>query len=609
MFRLRSLLPLLLLTSSVFASNPTWVEVHSKNFNVITDAGEKRGQEVARRFEEVHSAFGAIFQKMNVNSPIPLQIIAFRNNKELKQYGPMWKGKPVEVDGFFQGSKDKNFVVLDLSSEGGWHVVFHEYMHLLINTNMPPTPAWFDEGFADYFSTLTVNGKTIEFGEIPQGYPDLLAQSRWMKSVDLFSVQHNSSDYNEGDRRTLFYAQSWLTIHYVMSQRKLPECTNYLNLTINQHLGVVEAMKQAFGMTPEQFDKALNDYFRGKSLIFRLATPPNLERGPFEAKAADPMFVEASLADLHFHEIDHMAEGIEEFKKIVAKDPSNLIAQRGLGFAYLQQNDFEHAAEHLERAAAANSTDPEVHYFNAMVTSQRGGDQAKVRAELLKAIQLNPNYAEALTMLGITESQSGNKKDALKYAARAVQLGPRNEYYLSNLVFAQLQNEMYDEAVSSLKVLAASSNSGIAHNAQSNLQQIQKMKQWKQESAAREKAYEDASKGEQEATVEDEGTTKRVLKPAGKRIHVDQMPSAVEIRELPSVPTSYFKGTLTAVECDGNTAMLHLNSSGKVLNLKVKDIKRLVVINADAFSCQWKNKAVGVNYSTGENRVVSVELR
>src|SRR4051812_44769590 len=102
MFRLRSLLPLLLLTSSVFASNPTWVEVHSKNFNVITDAGEKRGQEVARRFEEVHSAFGAIFQKMNVNSPIPLQIIAFRNNKELKQYGPMWKGKPVEVDGFFQ---------------------------------------------------------------------------------------------------------------------------------------------------------------------------------------------------------------------------------------------------------------------------------------------------------------------------------------------------------------------------------------------------------------------------------------------------------------------------------------------------------------------------
>jgi hypothetical protein len=262
--RSRLLALTLLLATPCFASAPTWVEVHSKNFNVLTDAGEKRGQEVARRFEEVRAAYGAIFQKMNVNSPVPLQIIAFRNNKELKQYGPVWKGKAVEVDGFFQGSKDKNFVALDLSSEGGWHVVFHEYMHLLINTNMPPTPAWFDEGFADYFSTLTVNGKTIEFGNIPEGYPELLSQSRWMKTLDLFSVQHNSSEYNEGDRRSLFYAQSWLTIHYVMTQRKLPEATKYLDLTINQHRGVEEALQMAFGMTPLQFDKALRDYFTSR---------------------------------------------------------------------------------------------------------------------------------------------------------------------------------------------------------------------------------------------------------------------------------------------------------------------------------------------------------
>ncbi len=605
MLRSRLLLPLVLLTTSAFASPPTWVEVHSKNFNVLTDAGEKRGQEVARRFEEVHSAFGAIFQKMNVNSPIPLQIIAFRNNKELKQYGPMWKGKAVEVDGFFQGSKDKNFVALDLSSEGGWHVVFHEYMHLLINTNMPPTPAWFDEGFADYFSTLTVNGKTIEFGAVPEGYPDLLSGARWMKTADLFSVQHNSSDYNEGDRRTLFYAQSWLTIHYMMSQKKLPQATNYLALTINQHLGVVEAMRQAFGMTPDQFDKALRDYFMGKSLVFHLATPPDMERGPFQAKAADPMFVEASLADLHFHELDHMAEGVEEFKKIIAKDPNNLIAQRGLGYSYLQQNDFERAAEHLERAAAVDGADPEVHYFNALVISQRGGDTGKVRAELLKAVQLNPTYADAFTMLGVTEAQSGNKKEAVKYAARAVLLGPRNEYYLQNLVYVQLQNEMYDEAEPNLKLLAASSNPGIAQNSQANLQQLQQMKQWKQEQTARAKAYEDASHG----TVTAEGnSTAAIVKPAGERIHVESVPDE-EVHVLPSVPVNYAKGTLTAVECDGNTAILHMNASGKALTLKVNDIKRVVVINADAFSCDWKNISVGVNYAPGENRVSSVELR
>src|SRR6185369_11434053 len=434
MLRLRVLLPLVLFTSTAFSANPTWVEVHSKNFNVLTDAGEKRGQEVARRFEEVHSAFGAIFQKMNA-SATPLQIIAFRNNKELKPYGPMWKGKPVQVDGFFQGAKDKNFVGLDLSSEGGWHVVFHEYVHLLFNSNMPPAPAWFDEGFADYFSTLTVSGKTIEFGAIPVGYPQLLSTARWMKCTDLFAIKHDSNEYNEGDRRTLFYAQSWLTIHYVMSQHRLPEVTKYLNLINNQHLGIAEAIQQAFGMTPDQFDKTLHDYFMGRTLIFRVAAPLNMERGPFEAKVADPMFVEASLADLHAHELDHMNEGLEEFRKIVAKDPNNLIAQRGLAYWYLQKNDYEHAAEHLERAAASDGADPEVHYFNAMVVSERDGDAAKVRAELHKAVQLNPSYADALTMLGVMEAQSGDKKEALKYANRAVELGPRNDNYLANLVF------------------------------------------------------------------------------------------------------------------------------------------------------------------------------
>jgi hypothetical protein len=36
---------------SAFASEPQWMEIRSPHFSVVTEAGEKRGREVAMRFE------------------------------------------------------------------------------------------------------------------------------------------------------------------------------------------------------------------------------------------------------------------------------------------------------------------------------------------------------------------------------------------------------------------------------------------------------------------------------------------------------------------------------------------------------------------------------
>src|SRR2546425_9708938 len=108
---LRSVLlcvPLILLltslydVSAVFAGEPQWVEVRSPNFSVVTDAGEKRGREVAMRFEQMRSVFGTLMTKAKVNLPVPLQIVAFRNTKEMRQVAPLWNGKPVQVAGLFQ---------------------------------------------------------------------------------------------------------------------------------------------------------------------------------------------------------------------------------------------------------------------------------------------------------------------------------------------------------------------------------------------------------------------------------------------------------------------------------------------------------------------------
>ena len=45
----------------------------------------------------------------------------------------MWNGKPVQLAGLFQGGEDRSFIMLDMSAENPWAVVFHEYAHQLMN--------------------------------------------------------------------------------------------------------------------------------------------------------------------------------------------------------------------------------------------------------------------------------------------------------------------------------------------------------------------------------------------------------------------------------------------------------------------------------------------
>jgi hypothetical protein len=163
---------LLLLSATArlaFAGDPEWLEVRSPHFSVITDAGERHGREVALHFERMRAVFAALMTHgAKVNLPIPLQIVAFRNS-EMRQFVPLWKGKPTQLAGLFQGGEDRCFIMLDMSAENPWQVVFHEYAHQLMNGNLSVrADPWFEEGFAEYFSSIEVDSKEARVGNIPQ---------------------------------------------------------------------------------------------------------------------------------------------------------------------------------------------------------------------------------------------------------------------------------------------------------------------------------------------------------------------------------------------------------------------------------------------------------
>src|SRR5579863_1138719 len=286
-----SAIPLcVLLASPTFAAEQSpWLEIHSTHFTVITDAGEKKGKEVALRFEQMRAVFAILLMKDRLNEPLPLTIIAFKNDKDYYQSAPLRQGQPIKVPGFFVPGEDQNFIVLNLFEEESWRAVAHDFAHLLLNFNYPPVEGWFDEGLAEYFGSIRVDNKQVEIGgdpeltdlytedllenqkenrNPPKSLTELLGGQVWLALPDLLTMKHDASTYAEATHHTLFYAQSWMTIHYLLHDKKLPETGTYFDLVENQHVPVEEAIQKAYGVTPAQFDGAVKTYFHSLTTLF-----------------------------------------------------------------------------------------------------------------------------------------------------------------------------------------------------------------------------------------------------------------------------------------------------------------------------------------------------
>jgi Flp pilus assembly protein TadD len=575
----------------VFAGESEWVEVKSPNFSVVTDAGEKRGREVAMRFEQMRAVFGALMIKANVSLPIPLQIVAFRNTKEMQQVAPLFKGKPTKVAGLFQGGSDRSFIMLDLSVENPWTVVFHEYAHELMNGNLPSVSApWFEEGFAVYFSSIDVDNKEARVGKIAHQDYEVLQQLGMMRVADLLRVQHNSSTYNEnGDHRSTFYAESGMMLHYIYDNLLFAKVGIYFDLVENKHVPVENAIQQAFGMSAAQFDKTLHGYVdSGQYKFYSIPTPASISSKNYTATSLSTATGNAVLADIHLHSADYQKQALSEFQDILKSDPKNAAACRGLGYGYLQQQDFSHAAEYFKQASELDSKDPRVHYYNALLMVRengfRGGPDLPVMTKELEAsIQLDPNFADSYALLAFAQSTAGKPAEGIATMRKALAINPRNESYLLNLANLYMANRQQDKATVVLQSLRTSGSPEFAARATDMMGQLQRFQEVRR--------------------VDDNDDAREESPKAALPVTVTAQAGA----------TKFLTGKLMSVDCSTSPlAMLTVVSGTKTWKMKVPDKAHVILIGADQFSCDWSKQKVALNYretSETEGNVISLEIQ
>ncbi len=591
----------------VHAGEVQWVEVRSPNFSVVTDAGEKRGRDVALHFEQMRGVFATLMQKAKVTLPVPLQIVAFRNTKEMRQFAPLFHGKPTEVAGLFQAGSDRSFIMLDMSTENPWSVVFHEYAHQLMNGNISSEPhPWFEEGFAEFFSSIEVDNKEARVGKIPPDVYVILHQDGMMKVADLFRVQQNSKTYNEsGDHRTVFYAESAMVVHYIYDNSLIPKVAAYFDLVLDRKMPIDNAIQQAFGMSAAQFDAALRKYVdSGRYKYYPIPTAAGIASSTFTVAPLGELDAKAIMADIHLRSPEYQEKALAEFQEILKAQPNHAAALRGLGYAYLEKQDFEQAGEYFRRAAQADSKDPRVHYYSALLTNREGlaedpGRRAEMKKELETSIALDPNFADAYSLMAFAQFSAGDHDGALQSARKAVSLSPRNEGYLFNLAQILMGAEKVDEAIAVLQNLGKSPHPEVSARAQQVLMQAMTYKEEM-------KAYE----SRKVAVATGGQLVNRALPEHSSRPERDITPEQVI---PPATPAKFLKGKLASVDCSSSpAAVLAVVSGAKTWKMHVRDSGSVVVIGADNFSCGWTNQKIAVNYrqtGDGEGDVISLEVQ
>jgi len=171
--------------------------------------------------------------------------------------------------------------------------------------------------------------------------------------------------------------------------------------------------------------------------------------------------------------------------------------------------------------------------------------------------------------------------------------------YQINLANIYMANRKANEAIALLRGLAGSGNPEVASRANVALAQAENFK----EQSKSFRPQIEVRKSENVATARDQAGV-----PEGK------IEAAIQVEAPPpSTPVRFIKGKLTAVDCSAAPqAVLSVVAGGRSLKLHIGDSKHLVLIGADEFSCDWKNKSVALNYrerQDGDGDVVSLEVQ
>lgn len=396
-----------------------WLRAESERFIVYSDGGERALRDYVQRLE----MFDRVMQfrsgvAITTEPPRKLPIYLVRNRSALLRVHPQ-SGENV-VGTYFPTEEDIFAVAIRGDGNGisGDEVLMHEYAHHFMLGNFPGSyPAWFVEGFAEYYATadIDVRDREVVLGGYNQNRAYWIMAESWLP-LDVLLTKR-PGEVRSSSQRATYYPIAWLLTHWFYST---PERQQQLQTYLTAVAGgddSLTAMQQATGMTLEQLRASLRRYTRERLSFTKIS-------GQFPTAEISVENLSPTADDLLL---------INQRLKVGVPDEN----RAALG-------------QEVARLAARHGDDP-LALLAAGHAGMHFGDKPAGEGALQRLLEIEPDHVEALQYLAqerlrqAREADDDNQAQALRiqareYLARAYAAG-QNDYRTLMLLSQMRQSQ------------------------------------------------------------------------------------------------------------------------------------------------------------------------
>lgn len=419
-----------------------WYETRSEHFRVITNTTMEHGQEVAHNFEQIRAVFRDQFPKLRLDSGKEVVIFVTADKETFLQLCPYWEADGrASLAGFFQDTQYRHYILLRADEKAAMKTAFHEYAHLVFELNYDFLPSWLNEGMAEYFAQVQILPQEIHLGKPYTSRLFELNRVGLMPLDDLLAADKEYTHYDKNGQQGVFYAQSWLLVHYLLlsEEGQTHQYFNKLMGSLARRLPTKAAFRQIVGDLDVVDEKLKNYLMRNQFSHFRIQSQVRKKKETYAVSLLHEGQIQSLIAAFHTTDKRFQLDDAQADKLLSYQDQAGTV--ENLAIAFYKAKRWEHLKQALLYGHRYEPENWLIHYISGKATT--GSEQVQ---HLVRTIEVQPQASFAHYLLAQI-LRPNQKEKALELAFRASALEPSDgpiQIFLAELL---AENGRYDEAI------------------------------------------------------------------------------------------------------------------------------------------------------------------